>query len=116
MKNDIFTIMVKHINELYSILGKYNIFDKLSFINLAETDLVFQRAILMSIGYIGELSKKLNDDIQQSTPNVNWRRLSRSRNIIFHDYDIVDMEIISSVVFKDIAELKSMLWNLLLIP
>ena len=109
MRNNISTIMIKHINELYQILEKYNISDKFSFISLAETDLVFQRAVLMSVGYIGELSKKLDDNFQNSVPNVNWRRLNGSRNIIFHEYDIVDIEIISSVIFKDIAELKSRL-------
>ena len=106
MRNDVVTVIKKHINELYQILDKYNISDKLNFISAAETDLVFQRAVLMSVGYIGELSKKLSDNIQNSAPNVNWRRLSRSRNIIFHDYDIADMEVISSVVFKDIAGLR----------
>lgn len=106
MKNDVTSVLIKHINELYQILNRYNISDKLNFVSEAETDLVFQKAILMSVGYIGELSKKLNDDIKNFNPAVNWRRLSTSRNIIFHDYDIVDMEIISSVVFKDIAALR----------
>jgi uncharacterized protein with HEPN domain len=41
-------------------------------------------------------------------PEVNWRRLGTSRNIIFHEYDIVDIEIISTVVFKDIAALQAL--------
>ena len=108
MKYDLASVLIKHIKELYYILDKYNISDKLQFVSVAETDLVFQKAVLMSVGYIGELSKKLNDGIKQSNLSVNWRRLGTSRNIIFHDYDIVDMEIISSVVFKDISALKLM--------
>jgi len=108
MKHDITAVLIKHIQELYQILDKYNISDKLNFISEAETDMIFQKAILMSVGYIGELSKKLDDDIKKANPNVNWRRLSTSRNIIFHDYDIVDMEIISSVIFRDISSLRLM--------
>jgi uncharacterized protein with HEPN domain len=105
MKNDIMIILKKHINELFDILGKYYVSDKLSFISVSEADLIFQKAVLMCVGYIGELSKKLDADIKENNTTINWRRLSASRNIIFHDYDIVDMEIISSVIFKDISEL-----------
>ena len=106
MKHDVMSVLIKHIKELYQILDMYNVSNKLSFVSVADADLVFQKAILMSVGYIGELSKKLDDGIKQLNPNVNWRRLGTSRNVIFHDYDIVDMEIISSVVFKDISALR----------
>lgn len=109
MKHDVTTIVIKHITELYQILDKYNVFDKSSLVLTAENDLVFQKAVLMTVGYIGELSKKLDENIKKSAPELNWRRLSVSRNIIFHDYDIVDMEIISSVIFKDILSLMTLL-------
>jgi len=109
MKHDITTVLVKHINELKQILDKYNVTDKSSLISTTEKDMVFQKAVLMCVGYIGELSNKVNDDIKNKNPGINWRRLGTSRNIIFHDYDIVDMEIISSVIFKDIASLLSIL-------
>ena len=106
MKNEIETVLQKHIKELYIILNKYDVSDKTSFISVAEDDFIFQKAVLMCVGYIGELSKKLDSSTKEDNPNINWRRLGISRNIIFHDYDIVDMEIISSVIFKDIFELK----------
>jgi len=71
--------------------------------------MVFEKAVLMSVGCIGELSKKLDDHIRAANPNINWRRLDASRNIIFHEYDIVDMEIISSVIFRDISALQRIL-------
>ncbi len=109
MKHEINRVLKKHINELYDILEKYNAKDKNTLIVKAESDIVFQRAVLMSVGYIGELSKKLDEKIKDSNPSINWRRLSNTRNIIFHDYDIVDIEIISNVVFKDIQFLSKIL-------
>lgn len=106
MKHDVKIVLIKHIKELFEILDRYRVSDKSSLISIAGTDLVFQKAVLMSVGYIGELSKKLDDNIKTFNPNINWRRLSTSRNIIFHDYDIVDMEIISNVIFKDISALR----------
>jgi hypothetical protein len=44
---DTIYLLTFHLKELYEILYKYNISDKINFIALAETDLVFQRAILM---------------------------------------------------------------------
>ena len=112
MKHDVTVILTKHVKELYQILDKYNISDKSSLLLTTESDLVLQKAVLMSVGYIGELSKKLDDNIKQSNSNINWRRLGTSRNIIFHEYDIVDMEIIASVIFKDISALKEVLSNI----
>lgn len=109
MKHDVTAVMLKHINELFEMLDKYKVFDKHSLVSTAETDMVFQKAVLMTVGYIGELSKKLDENIKQSEPNLNWRRLAVSRNVIFHEYDIVDMEIIASVIFKDISGLRDLL-------
>jgi len=109
MKHDIIIVLKKHIDELFQILEKYNVSDKANLIKIAEADFVFQKAILMSVGYIGELSKKLDENIKKDDTSINWRRLSASRNIIFHDYDIVDMEIITSVIFKDISALRELL-------
>ena len=109
MKHNILHVMKKHIDELFQILDQYAATDKTSFIAIAETDIVFQKAVLMSVGYIGELSKKVDDEWKTKYPNINWRRLGTSRNIIFHEYDIVDMEIISTVVFKDIIALRDAL-------
>jgi uncharacterized protein with HEPN domain len=101
--------MKKHIDELFQILAQYSVTDRKSFVSTAESNLVFQRAVLMSVGYIGELSKKLDDAFKAEHPEINWRRLGTSRNTIFHDYDIVDMKIISTVVFKDVNALRTAL-------
>ena len=106
MRSNLTTILLKHIKEMYSILEQYGISDKSKFVSVSEKDLVFQKAILMCVEYIGELSKKLDESVRKNNSDLNWRRLSTSRNIIFHDYDIVDMDIISSVIFKDINALK----------
>jgi uncharacterized protein with HEPN domain len=109
MKHDITDVLRRHIADLSVILARYEVADKESLVSAAAADMVFEKAILMTVGYIGELSKKLDDGIISANPQINWRRLGRSRNIIFHDYDIVDMEIIASVIFKDIELLKTLL-------
>lgn len=109
MKRDYKDILKKHIRELFQILSQYDVTDKKSLVERAETDIVFQKAILMSVGYIGELSKKMDPADKPEDVGVNWRRLGTSRNIIFHEYDIVDIEIISTVVFRDIVALSKII-------
>jgi uncharacterized protein with HEPN domain len=109
MKREYDSILKKHINELFIILDKYNVSDFQSFITTSESDMIFQKAVLMNVGYIGELSKKIDYDFKAKHPDIHWRRLGKSRNIIFHDYDIVDMRIIATVVYKDIQRLQSIL-------
>jgi len=106
MKRDISRILKRHIGELDAILTQYSVTDRQSLLKAAQENLVFEKAVLMTVGYIGELSNKLDEETMRANPEINWRRLSRSRNIIFHDYDIVDMEIIASVIFRDIAKLR----------
>jgi uncharacterized protein with HEPN domain len=109
MKHDITTVLKKHIAELDSMLLQYGVSDKASLLEVSDSNMVFQKAVLMTVGYIGELSKKLGEDVVKNNPDVNWRRLGTSRNIIFHDYDIVDMGIIATVIFKDVLILKNII-------
>ena len=106
MKHDVTPVLRKHIAELFQILDRFAVSDRETFVDTAESDIVFQKAVLMCVGYIGELSKKTDDGFRAKYPDINWRRLGTSRNIIFHEYDVVDMEIISTVVFKDISTLQ----------
>jgi len=109
MKHNVTSVMKKHVSELFQILDQYLVTDRKTFTETAQSDLVFKKAVLMNIGYIGELSKKMGDGFKKSHPEISRRRLGTSRNIIFHEYDIVDMDIISSVVFKDITLLQKAL-------
>lgn len=111
MRHDIMQVTSKHIAELFQILSQYEVTDKQGLVAKSDADIVFQKAVLMSVGYIGELSKKMDDTVKTANPHINWRRLGTSRNIIFHEYDIVDMDIISSVIFRDISALLTIVTN-----
>jgi len=109
MRHDVSAVMKKHIEELFQILDQYGVTNARDFVQKSESDMVFQKAVLMCVGYIGELSKKLDEALKLQNPQINWRRLGTSRNIIFHDYDITDMGIVSTVVFRDVTALRAAL-------
>ena len=40
-------------------------------------------------------------------PNVNWRGVKGMREVIAHDYDDVDVEVLASVVRNDLPGLRA---------
>lgn len=51
-------------------------------------------AILYQITIIGEVTKRLSPEFCQQHPEIPWRNLAAMRNIIVHEYDQVDFEVV----------------------
>ena len=60
------------------------------------------------IGEIGEAASYLRNDFEfeNQYPDIDWFAMAGLRNIIAHDYDAVDMELIWQVVHQDLPKLK----------
>ena len=50
MKHNVMIVLKKHICELMQILNQYSVLDRKAFVDVADSDLVFQKAVLMSAG------------------------------------------------------------------
>jgi uncharacterized protein with HEPN domain len=55
-------------------------------------------AVLRNLAVLGEAAKKVPDDVRQMYPNIEWEKISRSRNIIVHDYFAIDHQIVWKIV------------------
>ncbi len=62
--------------------------------------------ILRYLQIIGEASAKVTKELKTKYPQVPWKTITRSRNVIVHHYFDVDMEIIESIFEKDLPLLK----------
>lgn len=62
---------------------------------------------------IGEAAKKLRDDFKQNRPQVAWREITGTRDILIHEYFGVDLELLWQVVEKDLKVLKAQISELL---
>lgn len=51
-----------------------------------------QRAVCMTLINIGELAKKLTDDIKQVQTDILWHKIIGFRNIVAHEYETVEMD------------------------
>jgi uncharacterized protein with HEPN domain len=62
-------------------------------------------AILYQISIIGEAAKRLSSTFRDAHPEIPWREIAGMRNVIVHESDQLDFEIIWDVVQHKLPEL-----------
>lgn len=72
-------------------------------------DKMWQKAVVMSLINIGELSKAFTDDYLASMPQIPWKAIRGFRNIAAHQYGIIDFDDVYKTVTEDIPSLKAAL-------
>lgn len=71
-----------------------------------------ESAVIMQIQIIGELSKKIPEEIK-SEIDVPWKEISGLRDMVSHDYFSLDVEAIWNTATKDVQELEQKIKNYL---
>jgi len=70
-------------------------------------DVKTQKAVVMSLINIGELSKSFTDDFINSNTKIPWKKIQAMRNVAAHKYETVDMQIIWDTIQISIEELRT---------
>jgi uncharacterized protein with HEPN domain len=65
-------------------------------------------AILYQISIIGEATKRLSPTFRDAHPEIPWREIAGMRNVIVHEYDQLDLDVIWDVVQNKLPELLSL--------
>lgn len=68
---------------------------------------VLQKATVMSLLNIGELTKAFTDDFIDATPWMPWEDMRSTRNIAAHTYDALDMRDVWETYQADLPALRS---------
>jgi len=70
-------------------------------------------AILYQITIIGEATKRLAQTFRQQHSGIPWREIAGMRDVIIHEYDQLDFDVVWDVVQNKLSELLSLIEVLL---
>ncbi len=66
-----------------------------------------QDAVMRNLQTVAESTQRLSDKAKSSESGVPWRSIAGFRNVLTHGYMQVDLEVVWSVVEKDLPTLAS---------
>ena len=70
--------------------------DRKRFLSLREK----QDAVIRSLEVVGEAAGRLSDKTRADLPEIPWEKLRGMRNILIHQYDNVDLELVYDTVIR----------------
>jgi uncharacterized protein with HEPN domain len=72
-----------------------------------------QDSVIRRIEVIGEATKRLESDFRDQFPNIPWRNMAGMRDVLIHEYDQVDLELVWKTVTEDLPLLQQELSKIL---
>ena len=101
MKNDLKYLL--HIMESIVLIDRFlEGFSKTEFNNNVEK----QFAVVRGLEIIGEAVKNLSSSFRKKYPQITWRDIAGTRDILIHAYFSVDVGLVWDIVKKDLPSLK----------
>ena len=65
-----------------------------------------QDAVIRNIQIVGEASNRMPEDIRLRFPEIEWKKIARSRHVLVHDYFSTDFEIIWRILTVHFPQLR----------
>src|SRR4051812_29616507 len=59
-----------------------------------ESDEMLRDAVERKIEIIGEAARRLSQSLQDSNPQIPWRKIVATRHVLAHDYDEVNNDVV----------------------
>ncbi len=69
-------------------------------------DRTIQDATVRRLEIIGEATKNIPLNIKEKHPEMEWKKVAGTRDIIIHTYFVVDLDLVWDIINKDIPILK----------
>ena len=70
-----------------------------------ETDAMRLSAILYQIQIVGEATKRLSIEFRERHSDIPWSQAAGMRDIIAHQYDRLDLDVVWTVIQRSVPEL-----------
>jgi len=68
-------------------------------------DVQCQDAVVRRIEIIGEAARRLSQETRDKHPQIPWREMTSMRNLVIHEYDVVDINQVWDTVQKKLPPL-----------
>lgn len=94
-------LLLSHMQECIARIGEYAGGDRDRF---ASSPLV-QDAVIRKLQTLTESSQRLSDAIKATETQIRWDALGGFRNVVVHAYLGIDLDVVWSVVEKDLPDL-----------
>jgi uncharacterized protein with HEPN domain len=66
-----------------------------------------QSAVIRKLEVIGEASNRIPKTYRDLYPNIEWNKIIRTRHILIHEYEDVNLEIVWRIVTLHLPEVKN---------
>jgi uncharacterized protein with HEPN domain len=77
-----------------------------------DTRLV-QDAVLRRLQIIGEAVKRIPAELREKYPDVPWRQMAGTRDVVVHDYSGLDLGLTWSVATRELPPVKAQIQQIL---
>lgn len=67
---------------------------------------IIQDAVIRNIEIIGEITKRVSEEFKVAHYDIPWRQMAGIRDVLIHDYDSIDLEIVWNVVENELPKIK----------
>jgi len=57
-------------------------------------DIQCQDAVIRRIEIIGEAARRVSSETREKYPEIEWREMTSMRNLVIHEYDVVDIKMV----------------------
>jgi uncharacterized protein with HEPN domain len=69
-------------------------------------DALVQSAVIRQLQIAGEASRQISPEFKSGNPHIPWAKIIGMRNVIVHDYNMVDLEIVWSAATKFLPQVR----------
>lgn len=94
-------VLLEHIRQCIERIHEYTGRERTAF----YASPLIQDAVARNLHTLAESSQRLSNMIKETEPSIPWRAIAGFRNVLVHGYPGIDLDLVWSVVERDLPDL-----------